>query len=97
MGDSEDDRIEQIRAQLEEWNMGLDELQATVERAEAERKSQLQERLEALRADFERAQDQFNDLPREGEAKWEQFRSGMEEGRRLLDEALKEVGSNSPS
>jgi predicted nuclease with TOPRIM domain len=97
MSDSDEGLVEELQEQLEKWNMGLEELQATVERAEAERKTELRERLEALRADFERAKVQFDELSREGGGKWDEFRSGMEEGRRLLDEALEEAGSDSSS
>lgn len=97
MSDSDESLVEDLQEQLEEWNMGLEELQATVERAEAERKAELRERLEALRSDFEGAKTRFHQLSRKGGGRWDEFRSGMEEGRRLLDEALEEAGQDPSS
>jgi predicted nuclease with TOPRIM domain len=89
--DRKDDGIlDELRQRLEEWNMGLDELQATVDRAEAERNARLSERLQALRDDYDRARTRFADPPREKEGEWDELRSGMEEARRLLDAALEE-------
>ncbi len=91
MGRSHDDVTEELRSQLEEWNMGLDELQARVERAEAERRSALEARIKALRKDYEEARDRLEALSAKGGETWAEFREGMTRARRLLDEALEET------
>lgn len=91
MGQSNDDVTEELRSQLEEWNMGLDELQSRVERAEAERRSALEARIQALRKDYEEARDRLEVLSAQGGESWAEFREGMIRARRLLDEALEET------
>jgi predicted nuclease with TOPRIM domain len=91
MDQSHDDVAEELRSQLEEWNMGLDELQSRVERAEAEHRSALEARIKMLRKDYEEARDRLQALAAQGGETWEEFREGMTRARRLLDEALEET------
>jgi len=95
MGQSHDDLTEELRSQLEEWNMGLDELQSRVERAEAERRSALEARIKVLRKDYEEARDRLQALSAQGGETWNEFREGMARARQLLDEALEETRPDS--
>ncbi len=97
MSADKDDPTEELKDQLEEWNMGLDELQSRIERAEAEKQSRLNERAKELRSDYEAAQKRFSSLGEGTPEEWDEFREGMKEGRRLLDEALEESGGSSGS
>lgn len=92
MADNDDQFIEELRSQLAEWNVGLEELQSRVERAEAEKQSQLNERLRRLRQDYEQSRERFTALSEEGTPTWDEFRKGMTDARKLLDEALEEAG-----
>jgi predicted nuclease with TOPRIM domain len=92
MSETNDEFIEDLRSQLEEWNMGLEELQSRVERAEAEKQSRLNDRLRRLREDYHRSRERFTTLSESGTETWDEFREGMITARKLLDEALQEAG-----
>ncbi len=92
MSDSDSVTQADIHEQLKKWQMGLEELQKTVDRAEAQRRAELTETVKALREQFEQAQALFEGLSEEEGSEWDRFRKGMEKGRRLLDQALKEAG-----
>lgn len=91
MSRSNDDVTEELRSQLEDWNMGIDELQSRVERAEAERRADLRTRIEAFRENYEEARKRFESVSAKGEKSWDEFREGMKQARSLLDEALEET------
>lgn len=92
MSETDDEFIEELRNQMEEWNMGLEELQSRVERAEAEKQSKLNDRLRKLREDYGRTRERFAALSESGTETWDEFREGMTDARKLLDEALEEAG-----
>jgi predicted nuclease with TOPRIM domain len=95
MGQPHDDVTEELRSQLEEWRMGLDELQSRVERAEAERRSALEDRIKVLRRDYDEARNRLQASSAKGGESWDEFREGMTRARRLLDEALEETRPDS--
>jgi chromosome segregation ATPase len=91
------DEIEELRRQLEEWNMGLDELQSRIEREEADERHRLRERIRKLRESYDETMERFtarlagdDDLAERGTESWEDFREGMARARKLLDEAFDE-------
>jgi predicted RNase H-like nuclease (RuvC/YqgF family) len=94
MTDDRDNYIAHLREQLEEWNMGLDELQSRVDRAEAETNDEAQARrtrVEALRREYDEAYRRFSNFRSNDTDTWDNFREGMEEARKLLDEGLEEA------
>ena len=52
MSDSDSVTQADIHEQLKKWQMGLEELQKTVDRAEAQRRAELTETVKALREQF---------------------------------------------
>lgn len=94
MTDDRDAYIAKLREQLEEWNMGLEELQSRVDRAEAESNDEAQThraRIEALRREYDDAHTRFSNFRSNDTDTWDNFRGGMEEARKLLDEGLDEA------
>jgi hypothetical protein len=91
MSDDRDAYIKRMEAQLEEWNMSMDELQSRVERAEAGSQAAYRERVEKLRRDYRVTVERLEAYPERDPEEWEEFREGMEEARRLLDEGLEEA------
>lgn len=92
MTDDRDAYVDELKQQLEEWNMGFDELHSRVERAEAEAQSRHAAKIERLRTDYEAALGRVSSVEEEGGPDdWDEFREGMEEARRLLDEGLEEA------
>ncbi len=91
MGQSKDDASEELRSQLEEWNMSLDELQSRVDRAEADRRPALEARMKSLRKDYDEARNRLQASSAQGGESSSELREGMKRARRLLDQALKET------
>lgn len=96
---SESDAVStaEIHEQLRKWQMGLEELQKTVDRAEARRRAELTKTMKELREQFDQAQTMFEELSQDEGSEWDQFKEGMEKGRRLLNRALEEAGSDPSS
>lgn len=70
--------------------MGMDELQVRVDRAEANARPEKTRRLEELRQALDGARNRASTLDSIGPDEWHDHREGMEEARKLLDEALEE-------
>lgn len=94
MTDDRDAYIAGLREQLEEWNMGLEELQSRVDRAEAESNDEAQahrSRVQSLRREYDDAYARFSNFRSNDTDTWDNFRSGMENARKLLDQGLDEA------
>lgn len=94
MTDDQDSYIARLHEQLEEWNMGIEELQSRVDRAEAESNDDARmrrARVEALRRDYEEARRRFSSYSPRDTVTWDSFRDGMEKARKLLDEGIEEA------
>jgi predicted nuclease with TOPRIM domain len=88
------DEIEELRRQLEEWNMGLDELQSRIEREEADERHRLRERIRKLRESYDETMERFtarlagdDDLAERGTESWEAFPEGLAPARKHLADA----------
>ncbi len=86
-----DEYITELQKRLEEWNMGLDELQSRVDRAEARSEAGTRPKLEKLRRQLEEVGTKVRSTPPKEGDEWKQFREGMEEARDLLDEGIEEA------
>ena len=92
--EDKDAYIAKLREQLEEWNMGLEELQSRVDRAEAESNDEAQThraRVESLRREYDDAYQRFSNYRTNDTDTWDNFRSGMERARKLLSQGLDET------
>lgn len=90
MSPSEEDPREELLQRLAEWNMGLEELQSRVDRAEAGKHAKLNERLRRLREDYDTAAARLAEAPDPEADTWDEFREGLTRARELLDEAVEE-------
>jgi len=91
MTDNHDDLADEIRQQLEEWNLGLDEFQDLIERTEAAEQASSDERIRELRSQYTQASERYESLVESGADTWSEFHDEVAEARRLLDEALEEA------
>jgi cell fate (sporulation/competence/biofilm development) regulator YlbF (YheA/YmcA/DUF963 family) len=91
MSENQDELADEIRRQLEEWNLGLDEFQDLIERTEASQQAPDSERIRELRTEYTRASERFETLAESGTDTWDEFHTEVTEARRLLDKALNEV------
>jgi chromosome segregation ATPase len=91
MTEDRDQYIAELREKLEEWNMGLDELQSRVDRAEAEAESRYRVKIDRLRRELDSTRQRMASLEPGGPEQWEEFQEGMEEARELLEEGLEEA------
>jgi len=91
MTESRDEYVKKLEQKLEEWNMGMDELQSRVDRAEAEAGQHADPRIERVRERYNAARERMAEIQASGPDEWSRHREGMEEARRLLDEALEDA------
>jgi SMC interacting uncharacterized protein involved in chromosome segregation len=91
MTEDRDAFIEEFTSQLEEWGMGLDELQKHVDQADAEAEGPHHELLRELRRDYDATREQIEALEAELSEDWSRHREGLEEARQLMEQALKEA------
>jgi len=91
MTDDRDTFIEEFMSQLEEWGIGLDELQKHVDQADAEAEGPHHELLRKLRSDYDATREQIRALEAELSEDWSSHRDGLEEARQLMEQALEEA------
>lgn len=91
MDEDRDDYIAKLREKMEEWSIGLDELQARVDRAEAEAEGRHHVRIDRLRRQLDGTRDRIASLEPGGPEQWDEFREGMQEARELLEKGLEEA------
>ena len=76
---------EKIQAELREWQARVDTLKARADKAEAEKKVEYYEQIEALRSRQEQARQKLEELQAAGESAWEDLKAGV-------DSALEDLG-----
>ena len=88
-----DDFVENLKSQLDTWNSEIAKFEATVEAAQADAKAKLQEQLEEMHKQREKAVATLNEMQHAGEEAWEEMRKGTEDAWTALTEAFKRAQS----
>jgi chromosome segregation ATPase len=79
---------EKTRARLREWQARVDVLKARADKAEAEKKIEYHEQIEALRSKQEQARQKLDALQAAGEGAWEDLKAGVDSALDDLGEAV---------
>ncbi len=82
-----------LQAQLDEWEAGIDKLQAKADQAEAEAKIDYYKQIEELRAMKEAAGKKLSELQATGDDAWEDLKAGVESSWASLRNAVKSATS----
>ena len=71
--------LEKIEAQLKVWSAKIEELKAKAEKASADKKIELHQMIDDLRARKEQAQKNLNEIKAAGAETWEKLKSKTDE------------------
>ncbi|MFP3983250.1 MAG: coiled coil domain-containing protein [Desulfurivibrionaceae bacterium] len=84
---------EKLQAQLDEWKAEIDKLKAKADKAEADARIEYYKQIDELRARHEEASEKLADLKAASSDAWEDIRSGVENARVQLDNAMRNAAS----
>ncbi len=88
-----DEYLTKMEAQLEEWNVKIDKMQARAKKAAAEGKSELQKQLEAADAKRNEVNRRLRELRAASEDSFAALRSGFEAAWKELTSAFEKTRS----
>jgi len=87
------DFVENVKNQIDTWNTEITKLETTVEAAQADAKAKLQEQLEEMQQQREKAVATMQEMQHASEEAWDEMRKGSEDAWSALTEAFKKAHS----
>jgi len=87
------DFVENVKNQIDTWNTEITKLETTVEAAQADAKAKLQEQLEEMQQQREKAVANLQEMQHASEEAWDEMRKGSEDAWSALTEAFKKAHS----
>ncbi|WP_231489692.1 hypothetical protein [Billgrantia saliphila] len=91
-----DEFVERMKAQLDEWNVEIDELAAKARRAGAEAQTRYHEDIERLMRRRDETRRRLEVLQFASEAAWESLQEGLEDAWELMRKALRDAYAHAP-
>jgi uncharacterized coiled-coil DUF342 family protein len=91
-----DEFIEQMKAQLDEWNAEIEALVARARKASAEAQHRYQDDIERLKRRRDETQHRLEELQYAGEAAWDSLQQGFDDAWELLRKALSDAQRHEP-
>jgi len=85
--------VENMKKQLDTWNAEITKFQAQADAAQADAKARLQEQLDEMHEQREKAVATLNEMQHAGEEAWDEMRKGSEDAWSALTEAFKRAQS----
>ena len=84
---------EKIETQIKEWSAKLKEYKAKADKASADVKVQMYQRIDRMRAQREAAQDKLNEIKAANTQSWEALKAGTEKIMGTLKQTWEEMKS----
>lgn len=88
MTDRRDAYVQQLKAKIDEWNAGIDKLEAKAGQAEAEMKTKYLQEVEELRAKQKDLETKIVSLQNASESAWEDLKQGIESSWETLKDSF---------
>ncbi|MBI1179272.1 MAG: hypothetical protein GC201_01860 [Alphaproteobacteria bacterium] len=85
--------VEKLKAQFDQWNDQIDDLETRLRKASTEARSQIESQMAILRARRDETRARLEELRRASEDAWGDLRAGLEKARDDLAEALRTAAS----
>ena len=85
--------VQKLNAKLDEWNAEIDRLKARAEKAEAESRLEYQKEIEDLQKRGKEVEKKLAEVRQAGEGAWEDLKTGIQNARDSMEEALKSARS----
>jgi hypothetical protein len=79
---------QKLEAQLDEWGVEIDKLQAKASEASADAQSELEKQVHDLRDQEADAREKLDELSEAGEDAWQDVRGGVEQAWNSLGDAI---------
>ncbi|MDR3579831.1 MAG: hypothetical protein P4L44_07715 [Oryzomonas sp.] len=91
--DRKEDYLERLEAQLKEWKVKIDRLEAGTSLVSAEVKAELMKEIEDLRRKKMVVKERLNELEKTGGELWDTLKEGVEKAAAELKHALHKAAS----
>lgn len=85
--------VENVKNQIDTWNAEITKFEATVDAAQADAKVKLQEQLEEMQKQREKAVATMQEMQHASEEAWDEMRKGSEDAWSALTDAFKRAHS----
>jgi chromosome segregation ATPase len=83
--------VEKMKTKIDEWNADLAKLEARSREANADMRLKYDEKIQELKGQRERAEEQMKELQRASEESWKRMRDGMESAWDEINRAFREA------
>ncbi len=90
---SKDEYAEKLKAQLSEWNIEIEKLQARAKEAYVDASVSIENHIEILREKRDNAQEKLEEIYKTGGTSWEHLKKGAENAWKELRDALEKAKS----
>jgi predicted nucleic acid-binding Zn-ribbon protein len=84
MNEKRDAFVQKLKAQLDEWNADINELETKTDQAEVRAKIEYHKRIADLRARLKEVEDKIGELQQAGEGALENLKQGLENSWEIL-------------